>query len=253
MWWPPSKITSRCLFALSRAAVWDPAGPRGGARPRGHPHHHRHPARGTRRLGRAGSERGAAGFMRSRSGYGDPESYGWRTPPREPSLDDMPRIVIAGGEIARLEALIALRGHLGSDAEVELLEANTDLVERQRAVAEPFGGDPVRRFDLVQIAADHGARSRSGHAAAHASSFPACAAEARTRISPSGSSAALITTAVCEPLCGSTPIITAAISTLQVVRPGMENVAGMPNSGSASARTSFEPRHGETRQAGTSF
>ena len=29
--------------------------------------------------------------------------------------------------------------------------------------------------------------------------------------------AGLITTAVCEPLCGSTPIITAAISTLQVV------------------------------------
>jgi hypothetical protein len=30
-------------------------------------------------------------------------------------------------------------------------------------------------------------------------------------------SAALITTAVCEPLCGSTPIITAAISMLQVL------------------------------------
>jgi hypothetical protein len=34
--------------------------------------------------------------------------------------------------------------------------------------------------------------------------------------------------------------------TLQVVRPGMENVAGMPNYGSASARTSFEPRDGKT-------
>jgi hypothetical protein len=32
-----------------------------------------------------------------------------------------------------------------------------------------------------------------------------------------------------------------------------ENVAGMPNSRSARTRTSFEPRHGETRQAGTSF
>ena len=69
--------------------------------------------------------------------------------------------------------------------------------------------------------------------------------QARTRISPSGSSAALITTAVCDPLCGSTPIITATISTLHIVRHGMENVAGMPNYGSASARTSFEPRHGE--------
>src|SRR4029453_562174 len=72
----------------------------------------------------------------------------------------MPRIVIAGGGIAGLEALIALHGHLGSRAEIELLEANTDLVERQRAVAEPFGGGPVRRFDLVRIAADHGAHLR---------------------------------------------------------------------------------------------
>ena len=72
----------------------------------------------------------------------------------------MPRIVIAGGGIAGLEALIALHGHLGSRAEIELLEANTDLVERQRAVAESFKGGAVRRFDLVRIAADHGAHLR---------------------------------------------------------------------------------------------
>jgi sulfide:quinone oxidoreductase len=80
--------------------------------------------------------------------------------PRGPSLDDMPRIVIAGGGIAGLEALIALRVHLGRGVEIELLEANTDLVERQRAVAEPFGGERARHFDLVRIAADHGAHLR---------------------------------------------------------------------------------------------
>jgi sulfide:quinone oxidoreductase len=79
---------------------------------------------------------------------------------RAPRLDDMPTIVIAGGGIAGLEALIALHGHLGSTARIELLEGNTDLVERQRAVAEPFGGAPARRFDLVRIAADHGAHLR---------------------------------------------------------------------------------------------
>jgi sulfide:quinone oxidoreductase len=79
---------------------------------------------------------------------------------RAPSLDDMPRIVIAGGGIAGLEALIALHSHLGRHAEIELLEANTDLVERQRAVSEPFGGKPARHFDLVRIAADHGAHLR---------------------------------------------------------------------------------------------
>jgi sulfide:quinone oxidoreductase len=83
-----------------------------------------------------------------------------------PSLDDMPTIVIAGGGIAGLEALIALHGHLRSSARIELLEANTDLVERQRAVSEPFGGGPVRRFDLVRIAADHGAHLRPDRLAA---------------------------------------------------------------------------------------
>jgi hypothetical protein len=47
-------------------------------------------------------------------------------------------------------------------------------------------------------------------------------------------------------LCGSTPIITAVMTRSKSFARGMENVAGMPNSGSASARTSFEPRHGKT-------
>jgi sulfide:quinone oxidoreductase len=83
-----------------------------------------------------------------------------------PSLDAMPTIVIAGGGIAGLEALVALRSHLGSGTRIELLEANTDLVERQRAVAEPFGGGAARRFDLGRIAADHGAHLRPDRLAA---------------------------------------------------------------------------------------
>src|ERR1039457_2634218 len=57
-------------------------------------------------------------------------------------------------------------------------------------------------------------------------------ADERTRSSPSGSSAKLIATAVCEPLCGSTPTITAAINRSFVMSAGRP-VAGMPNSGSA--------------------
>ena len=45
----------------------------------------------------------------------------------------------------------------------------------------------------------------------------------------------------------------AIISTLQDPHQGKGTAAGMPNSGSASARASFEPRHGKTRQAGTSI
>jgi sulfide:quinone oxidoreductase len=72
----------------------------------------------------------------------------------------MSRIVIAGGGIAGLEALVALRRRLGPDARIDLLEANLDLVERPMAVAEPFGTVTARHFDLARIAADHGATLR---------------------------------------------------------------------------------------------
>jgi sulfide:quinone oxidoreductase len=68
------------------------------------------------------------------------------------------RIVIAGGGIAGLEALIALRAHpLWPEPRIDLLEAGTDLVERQRSVAEPFGGAESKHFDLARIVADQGA------------------------------------------------------------------------------------------------
>jgi sulfide:quinone oxidoreductase len=72
----------------------------------------------------------------------------------------MPRIVIAGGGIAGLEALVALRAHLGAEPEIELLDANADLVERQQAVAGPFTAGAVPHFSLGRIAADHDAELR---------------------------------------------------------------------------------------------
>jgi sulfide:quinone oxidoreductase len=72
----------------------------------------------------------------------------------------MPKVLIAGGGIAGLEALVALRAHLGSDVEIELLEADGRLVERQRSVAEPFSGDTTPRLDIARIAAEHHARLR---------------------------------------------------------------------------------------------
>ena len=73
----------------------------------------------------------------------------------------MSRIVIAGGGVAGLEALVALRRHLGPDPRIDLLEANAELVERPMAVAEPFGGAAPRHFDLARIVADHGAVLRA--------------------------------------------------------------------------------------------
>jgi len=72
----------------------------------------------------------------------------------------MSRIIIAGGGIAGLEALVALRHHLGPAPTIDLLEANVELVERPMTVAEPFDGRRARHFDLARIAADHGARLR---------------------------------------------------------------------------------------------
>jgi len=75
-------------------------------------------------------------------------------------------------------------------------------------------------------AAPSTAQIRSGQAAAHVTSRSAWVAEARTRNSPSGSSAAPIATAVCEPLCGSTPIITVATGWSLHPRPGVSDRGG---------------------------
>ena len=69
-------------------------------------------------------------------------------------------------------------------------------------------------------AAPSTAQARPGHDCAHATSCSACDGQARTRILPKGHSPALIATAVCEPLCGSTPIITAIIGVLHIVIEG---------------------------------
>ena len=97
------------------------------------------------------------------------------------------------------------------------------------------------------------AQVRRGQAAAQASRRSAWTAQARTRSSPSGSSAAPIATAVCEALCGSTPIMTTAMETLLPFR-SARTVAGTPNSGTIAA---FMPLLSHTtarpRPAGTSF
>src|SRR5689334_9163156 len=74
------------------------------------------------------------------------------------TIQSMSRIVIAGGGVAGLEALVALRHHLGSAPSIDLLEANVELVERPMTVAEPFEGHQARHFEIARIAADHDAR-----------------------------------------------------------------------------------------------
>jgi len=54
-------------------------------------------------------------------------------------------------------------------------------------------------------------------------------------------------------LCGSIPIITDVITTLRWSGEMPGTAAGMPDFGAAERSFLFEPRHGEARQAGTSF
>jgi sulfide:quinone oxidoreductase len=67
------------------------------------------------------------------------------------------KVMIAGGGVAALEAMIALR-HLAEErVELELVTPKAEFAYRPLAVAEPFGLGEARRYDLVRIASEHGA------------------------------------------------------------------------------------------------
>jgi sulfide:quinone oxidoreductase len=72
------------------------------------------------------------------------------------------RVVIAGGGVAGLEALLALRADAGDRCDVTLLSAQPDFVFRPLAVAEPFVRGAARHHPLDTIARDAGARLVGG-------------------------------------------------------------------------------------------
>lgn len=71
-----------------------------------------------------------------------------------------PTILIAGGGVAGLEALIALHAFVGDAVTLELMAPELEFSFRPIAVAEPFGLGEVRRLELARVAADHGAHYR---------------------------------------------------------------------------------------------
>jgi sulfide:quinone oxidoreductase len=65
-----------------------------------------------------------------------------------------PRVVIAGGGVAAIETVIALRDLAGDRVEIEIIAPEREFVYRPLAVAAPFDlGDPPR-FELAAIARD---------------------------------------------------------------------------------------------------
>jgi sulfide:quinone oxidoreductase len=62
------------------------------------------------------------------------------------------RVLIAGGGVAALETMIALKALAEDRVEITLLAPDRDFFYRPLAVAEPFGVGEVQRFDLATLA-----------------------------------------------------------------------------------------------------
>lgn len=75
--------------------------------------------------------------------------------------DAKTHVLIAGGGVAALEALLALRHLAGDRVTIEIHAPRRDFVYRPLAVAEPFGVGQVLRFDLAEIAQSYGALYRA--------------------------------------------------------------------------------------------
>jgi sulfide:quinone oxidoreductase len=67
------------------------------------------------------------------------------------------RIVIAGGGVAALEALLALHRHLHGLVELTVIAPTEDFAYRPLAAAAPFSGEPIPTVPLREIAGEHGA------------------------------------------------------------------------------------------------
>jgi sulfide:quinone oxidoreductase len=64
------------------------------------------------------------------------------------------RVVVAGGGVAGLETVVALRGLVGQRVALTLVAPQDDFAIRAFEVLEPFGLGPVQRFALAALAAD---------------------------------------------------------------------------------------------------
>jgi sulfide:quinone oxidoreductase len=73
-----------------------------------------------------------------------------------PGLPDDAHVVIAGGGVAALEALLALRSLAGDRVSIELIAPDTTFSYRPLAVAEPFNLSNVNRLDLERLVHAHG-------------------------------------------------------------------------------------------------
>src|SRR5689334_11057407 len=75
------------------------------------------------------------------------------------------RVVVAGGGVAGLEALLALHDLAGDRVDLTLVEPGADFVFRPMATAEAFGRGRGQRIPMTQVASHVGATLRHGRLA----------------------------------------------------------------------------------------
>jgi sulfide:quinone oxidoreductase len=68
------------------------------------------------------------------------------------------RVVVAGGGVAGIEALLTLHALAGDRVELTLVDAQPDFIYRPMKVAEPFARGSARRYPIAEMARDAGAR-----------------------------------------------------------------------------------------------
>ena len=73
--------------------------------------------------------------------------------------DGVPHVVIAGGGVAALEGVLALRAVAGEAVTVEVVATEQDFVVKALSVAAPFLADEVRRYPLGELVAAAGGTS----------------------------------------------------------------------------------------------
>ena len=78
------------------------------------------------------------------------------------NANSVPHVVIAGGGVAALEGVLALRAVAGAAVTVEVLAAEQDFVYAPLSVAVPFLAGEVRRFPLGELVAAAGGIHRPG-------------------------------------------------------------------------------------------
>lgn len=86
--------------------------------------------------------------------------------PEPPTSEERPKVLVAGGGVAALEAMLALRQLAGERVEIELLSPESAFTYRPLDVAEPFRRARVEPLDLAELTRRGGAGHRLGALAA---------------------------------------------------------------------------------------